>query len=170
MVIIAQSSPVKTPQRLRLVGYHELLRSSVSVRIVQPEEHKKSSGDAAQAAEEHADWKGLWRPSNVDEAGSLLVRQLQLQNHSCSFESGKEISHIKGAVSASPAPSYCIQTCIHLQSAWMRKVENLLHDTACSASDGSVLYAGAMLEVVCNAFQSGSACVALMEEPHKVSA
>lgn len=170
MVIIAQSSPVKTPQRLRLVGYHELLRSSVSVRIVQPEEHKKSSGDAAQAAEEQADWKGLWRPSNVDEAGSLLVRQLQLQDHSCSFESGKETLRIKGALSALSAPSYCIQTCIHLQSACMRKVRNLLHDTACSTSDGPLLYAGALLEVVCNAFQSGSACVALMEQPHKVSA
>ena len=31
-----------------------------------------------------------------------------------------------------------------------------------------VLPVGALLEVLCNAFQSGSACVALLEQPNKV--
>ena len=56
---------------------------------MQPEDHRKLSGEAAQGAEDNADWKGLWRPSSIDEAGGLLVRQLRLQDHSCGYQSGE---------------------------------------------------------------------------------
>ena len=66
-------------------------RASLHVIAAQPEEHKKTSGETDPDADEIADWKGLWRPSSIDEAGALLVRQLRLQDQCCNDQTGNRL-------------------------------------------------------------------------------
>lgn len=66
------------------------LRASWPCFVAQPEEHKKSSEDASKDADELANWKGLRRPTSIDEAGSLLVRQLRLQDRRCEDQAGEK--------------------------------------------------------------------------------
>ena len=58
---------------------------------MQPEERKKCLEEAAFVGGSDTDCKPPWRPSNVDEAGPLLVRLLRLQDHSCGYESGENV-------------------------------------------------------------------------------
>ena len=65
------------------------LQFSLCAFVAQPEEHKKNSDDHSQDPDEIVDWKGLWRPSSIDEAGSLLIRQLRLQDRCCEEQASK---------------------------------------------------------------------------------
>ena len=58
---------------------------------MQPEERKKCLEETTFAGDSKTDCKPQWRPSNVDEAGPLLVELLRLEDHSCGYESGKNV-------------------------------------------------------------------------------